>query len=171
MCGEATRDALRGYLETAQDCGWDTSRLICARSYTWYNGKDRNVAVCLSVCAYIQVQRYKQVLKCVYFHKCMCTFTVYFIYLVNFLFSNLYSIEVLNPISYGNFFSGIWRFFLLKIKNKLWSKVLLRSIIWTLSIIYVFLLRFEGWLFPRHQVNLLCWVRSIELASIDKTKK
>jgi hypothetical protein len=27
-------------------------------------------------------------------------------------------------------------------------------------------LRFEGWLFPRHQVNLLWWVRSIELASI-----
>jgi hypothetical protein len=26
--------------------------------------------------------------------------------------------------------------------------------------------RFKGWLFPRHQVNLLCWVRSIELASI-----
>jgi hypothetical protein len=22
--------------------------------------------------------------------------------------------------------------------------------------------RFEGWLFPRHQVNLLCWVRSME---------
>jgi hypothetical protein len=26
--------------------------------------------------------------------------------------------------------------------------------------------RFKRWLFPRHQVNLLCWVRSIELASI-----
>jgi hypothetical protein len=26
--------------------------------------------------------------------------------------------------------------------------------------------RVEGWLFPRHQVNLICWVRSIELAFI-----
>jgi hypothetical protein len=26
---------------------------------------------------------------------------------------------------------------------------------------------FEGWFFPHHQVNLLCWVWSIELASIQ----
>jgi hypothetical protein len=24
--------------------------------------------------------------------------------------------------------------------------------------------RFEGWFIPKHQVNLLCWVQSIELA-------
>jgi hypothetical protein len=27
---------------------------------------------------------------------------------------------------------------------------------------------FEGWLFPRHQVNLLWWVQLIELASIGR---
>jgi hypothetical protein len=38
---------------------------------------------------------------------------------------------------------------------------------------YVFLQsqRFEGWFFPRHQVNLLCWVRSVELASVGVIAK
>jgi hypothetical protein len=27
---------------------------------------------------------------------------------------------------------------------------------------------FEGWFFPRHQMNLLCWVRSTELAFIGR---
>jgi hypothetical protein len=40
---------------------------------------------------------------------------------------------------------------------------LLRSILWTFSI-------FEGWLFPRHQVYLLWWVWSMELASIGGTQ-